>query len=177
MADSVGMVASIACAIHCAAMPLVISYLPLLGLEWLSDESFHQVMAVVCFGLAVLAFVPGWRRHGSLIPIAAGLVGVSLLSVAAFAFEGECCPTCETPAEAEVSQSACSDAECPLCAQEECEATPPEEQATSGFTAWALPFMTPLGGVMLVFGHLVNHRKSCGCQNGSCCLETDSSEA
>ncbi|MEM0925351.1 MAG: MerC domain-containing protein, partial [Planctomycetota bacterium] len=38
--DWIGMIASIGCAIHCAAMPFVIAYLPSLGLSFLSDESF-----------------------------------------------------------------------------------------------------------------------------------------
>ena len=41
-ADWAGMIASIGCAIHCAAMPLVLAYLPTLGLSWLADEVFHK---------------------------------------------------------------------------------------------------------------------------------------
>ena len=54
--DSLGMVASIGCAIHCAAMPFVIAYLPALGLSFLADEAFHQWMALVCFLIAIGAF-------------------------------------------------------------------------------------------------------------------------
>ena len=41
LADWTGMVASIGCAIHCAAMPHVLAYLPALGLTWLADEGFY----------------------------------------------------------------------------------------------------------------------------------------
>ena len=63
-ADWAGMLASIGCAIHCAAMPLVIGYLPLLGIGWLADESFHQVMTGICFVLAAAAF-RAWLEEAS----------------------------------------------------------------------------------------------------------------
>ena len=47
--DGLGMLASIGCAIHCAAMPFVIAYLPALGQSFLAGESFHQAMAISCF--------------------------------------------------------------------------------------------------------------------------------
>ena len=212
-ADSAGMIASIACAIHCAAMPMVIGYLPLLGLSWLADESFHQIMAVVCFGLAALAFVPGWRRHGSLVPVATGIAGVSLLSLAAFGLEGSCCPSCDAAAaetagtativteaivtetaatetavtdasaaedlivevtkddliESDIVEPVCEDTNCQLCAREGSEQSV-EAEPTSTLASWAVPLMTPFGGVLLVLGHLVNHRKSCKCQGDECCL-------
>ncbi|MEO9591829.1 MerC domain-containing protein [Rhodopirellula bahusiensis] len=61
--DWIGIVASIGCAIHCAAMPFVIAFLPALGLSFLADESFHQWMALACFLFAIAAFVPGFRKH------------------------------------------------------------------------------------------------------------------
>ncbi|MEZ6100979.1 MAG: MerC domain-containing protein [Pirellulaceae bacterium] len=78
-ADRAGMVASIGCAIHCAAMPLVLAYLPALGLTWLSDEGFHKWMAAICFGLAAAAFVPGWRKHRSFLPAIWGATVVGAL--------------------------------------------------------------------------------------------------
>ena len=57
--DWAGMVASVGCAIHCAAMPFVIAYLPTLGLSFLADEAFHQWMAVGCLTLAFDCVHPG----------------------------------------------------------------------------------------------------------------------
>ena len=45
--DFAGIAASLGCAIHCAAMPFVIGYLPNLGLTWMAREGFHQWTAVV----------------------------------------------------------------------------------------------------------------------------------
>ncbi|MEN1678407.1 MAG: MerC domain-containing protein [Planctomycetota bacterium] len=162
VADGAGLIASIACAIHCAAMPLVIGYLPMLGLSWLADPSFHRVMAVVCFGFALAAFVPGWRRHGSLTPTLFGIAGIAMLSVAAFCLEDGCCPACALEGSASASELACSDPECQSCQEEAVEAVfQPMPQQTQ--TAWYTPLITPLGGVLLVLGHVSNHRRSCQC--------------
>jgi hypothetical protein len=164
-ADRAGMAASIACAIHCAAMPIAIGYLPLLGLEWLANESFHRVMALVCFGLAVAAFVPGWRRHGSVMPAILGGVGIASLALAAFGLGGECCASCTVPSPRVVGD--CGDSTCAVCLSQE---VPKPPTALSSLLGTSAPLLTPLGGVLLVAGHLLNRRKSCACRDGECCL-------
>lgn len=98
--DWLGVAASVLCAIHCAAMPFVVGFLPLLGLSFLAEPSFHKWMVGVCLALALLAFVPGWRRHHRLAPTLIGLSGLGLISFAAFAGPEDCCPTpCATTTE------------------------------------------------------------------------------
>ena len=175
-ADMAGMVASIGCAIHCAAMPLVLAYLPAFGLGWLADDGFHQWMAVVCFALAAVAFVPGWRKHGSFVPAIWGAAGVLLLSTAAFGMECSCCPSqdLEQPASAPRSGAGCEDETCEFCVAE----SVPVESASESNSRFAslTPLITPLGGLLLVLGHVVNHRKSCHCRSNSCCLESAHAE-
>jgi hypothetical protein len=133
--DAVGMVASIGCAIHCAAMPFVIAYLPALGLSFLADEAFHQWMAVGCFAIALTAFVPGFRKHGRLTLVVIGSVGLVMISFAAFGLAGDCCAACESHATQTEFQGGllavggeatsqtgegCTDACCALCENEEC---------------------------------------------------------
>ncbi|MDB4775508.1 MerC domain-containing protein [bacterium] len=93
--DWIGVAASLLCAIHCAAMPFVVGFLPLLGLSFLADPSFHQWMVAVCLAMALVAFVPGWRRHHRAVPAIIGVLGLSLISFAAFAGPDDCCPTCD----------------------------------------------------------------------------------
>ena len=170
--DGLGMLASIGWAIHCAAMPFVSAYLPALGQSFLAGESFHQAMAISCFIIALSAFLPGLRKHGSFKPLMIGGVGVSMLSVAAFGWAGECCPSCEEPPQPNlaVSEEAC----CPDCespSEVECvEPTPAaSDSKTAGLFGAFLPWITPLGGITLVFAHIANHRL--GCING-CCPDT-----
>lgn len=143
-ADWAGIVASIGCAIHCAAMPLVLAYLPAFGLSWLADEGFHQWMAMICFVLAAIAFAPGWWRHRSLVPAGVGLLGLALITGTAFFATDVCCAAgCHTA----------------YCAETMAVATP-------ALSRQIIPWLTPLGGLLLVTGHLVNHRLSCGCCHG-----------
>lgn len=53
--DLCGVAASVACAIHCAALSLILATLPAWGLSWLADKAFHRWMALllVCMVFAV----------------------------------------------------------------------------------------------------------------------------
>lgn len=168
LADWAGMVASIGCAIHCAAMPLVLAYLPTFGLGWLAGEGFHRWMAVVCFLFAAAAFVPGWRKHRSFLPAVWAAMGLALLTMAAFGMEDSCCASC-APSESVASTT--TDADCATCATNEHavgESNEGDGTTVAGFSL--TPFVTPLGGLLLVVGHILNHRKSCRCQGNTCCL-------
>lgn len=62
-ADRVGFAASMLCAIHCAAMPLVLAVLPTLGLGaggWIDIDQGIVVFATL---LAATTLTLGWRRH------------------------------------------------------------------------------------------------------------------
>ena len=174
--DLLGVIASIGCAIHCAAMPMVVSYLPLFGLEFLADESFHRWMAVICFVIALAAFVPGWRKHRKLVPAAVGAFGLGVISATAF-FSTDCCSSCESllvadrPVLEASDPNACTES---CCQQPDIESQnlatgsdatlsqTPGQVLQAGFTLW----LTPLGGFLLITGHLLNHRSKCRCE---CC--------
>ena len=175
-ADWTGLAASIACGIHCAAMPLLLSYLPSFGLSWLAHEGFHQWMTVVCFVFAASAFVPGWRKHKSLVPAFSGVIGITLLSLSAFVFGDECCAAAtgsQLAQNAACTDAACTDAACTDAAcseQKSGQATDVQKSFQfASFTNW----LSPLGGFFLVIGHIANHRKNCTCSSGHCCLEAD----
>ncbi len=185
-ADWTGLAASIACGIHCAAMPLLLSYLPSFGLSWLAHEGFHQWMTVACFIFAASAFVPGWRKHKSLVPAFSGVIGITLLSLSAFVFGDECCAAAtgsQLTQNAACTDAACTDAACTdaACTDAACTDAACSEQKSgqatdiqksfqfASFTNW----LSPLGGLFLVIGHIANHRKNCTCSSGHCCLEAD----
>lgn len=114
--DWLGIVASVGCAIHCAAMPFVIAYLPALGLSFLADEAFHKWMALVCFLIAIASFIPGVRTHGNWTPISVGAIGLAIITFAAFGLAGECCPSCAANSQAAVGvDSGCDDPNCENC--------------------------------------------------------------
>lgn len=176
--DWLGIVASVGCAIHCAAMPFVIAYLPALGLSFFADESFHKWMTLACFLIAIVAFIPGVRKHGSWIPVSIGAIGLAFITFAAFGLAGECCAGCESAAlNSSNTISAAgvgSETECVQC--EECASCASNQETvdsvSSGNTekndllTTLAPWITPFGGLMLVSAHLLNRRYGCLC---GCC--------
>ena len=180
-ADWTGLAASIACGIHCAAMPLLLSCLPSFGLSWLAHEGFHQWMTVACFLFAAAAFVPGWRKHKSLVPAFSGVIGITLLSLSAFVFGDECCAAAAQNqgsqsaacTDAACTDAACTDSACTACSEEEIGQSPEvsTQYQFATFTNW----LSPLGGLFLVIGHIANHRKNCTCSSGHCCLDGEQS--
>ena len=178
--DWLGIVASIGCAIHCAAMPFVIAYLPAIGLSFLADEAFHKWMALACFLIAVSAFVPGIRKHGSWIPLGVGCIGLGIITFAAFGLDCDCCP----PKSSGGSDSTAAVAtNCECCDSGSCNnsgkdstgenSNTPNNQVAAGigidsaspFLAALTPWVTPFGGLLLVTAHLLNRRYGLG----GCC--------
>lgn len=61
--DTVGACLSFACAIHCIAMPLVITVLPLLGLGILAHSKFETFMFITTISLASASLCWGTMIH------------------------------------------------------------------------------------------------------------------
>jgi hypothetical protein len=60
--DSAGMLASTLCAIHCAAMPLLIGALTVAGVGWLGSEGLEWGILGGSLSVGLLALVPSYRR-------------------------------------------------------------------------------------------------------------------
>jgi MerC mercury resistance protein len=53
--DLVGMVLALTCVVHCMAMPLVLVYLPVLGMGWLADPKVHYTLLGTNVGWVVVS--------------------------------------------------------------------------------------------------------------------------
>ena len=60
--DNCGIVASLACAIHCMAAPFLLLLSPAVGLAW-SHPSVHWIMAALVLPLALVVVHRGYKRH------------------------------------------------------------------------------------------------------------------
>lgn len=78
-ADRVGAAASLLCAVHCAALPFVLTLLPLLGLDFLAGHAFERGFVLFAGTLASVALVVGYRRHRRRLPLLLALPGLLLL--------------------------------------------------------------------------------------------------
>lgn len=84
VADWFGITASMACAIHCLLVPVLLVTGTLLPASFLADEAFHSAMFWLILPAAVLAFGIGCRRHRDRRVLLLGVIGVAgmALSVA-----------------------------------------------------------------------------------------------
>ncbi|TXD42781.1 MerC domain-containing protein [Lujinxingia vulgaris] len=80
--DRLGIIGSVACIIHCALTPALVSSLAALG--FLADALVHQVLVVLLLGVALLAFWPGFKVHRDLRIVAGAVAGVSILIATGF---------------------------------------------------------------------------------------------
>ena len=83
--DFFGMVTSIACAIHCAILPLLLSSLPFFGINIINNSSFEWLMIGIAFFVGSIAVLHGYRsHHKSLTPFYLFSAGFIFLVVKQF---------------------------------------------------------------------------------------------
>ena len=61
--DLMGIVTSIACAIHCALLPLLLTSLPLFGINIINNSFFEWTMIGIAFIVGCYALHHGYKRH------------------------------------------------------------------------------------------------------------------
>ena len=78
--DALGVAASIACAIHCAILPLIVSSLPILGINIIHNRAFEFGMIGLALCVGSYSLVHGYRKHhGRFAPFMLFSVGMSIL--------------------------------------------------------------------------------------------------
>ncbi len=78
--DALGITSSLACAIHCAVLPLLISSLPIFGINIIENVKFENGMIFLAFLIGCLALYNGYNKHHqSFLPILIFVVGILLL--------------------------------------------------------------------------------------------------
>ena len=78
--DAMGIGASLACAIHCALLPLFMSSLPLFGINIIENLAFEVGMIVLAFLIGAWSFYHGFKKHHhSPLPFLVFLAGFSFL--------------------------------------------------------------------------------------------------
>lgn len=87
--DKAGAVLSSACAIHCIAMPLVLTSLPLIGLGFLADHAFESWVLLTMVIIASLAAWKGHAKHGKWRVTATFMFAIFVMVVAHFTHDHE----------------------------------------------------------------------------------------
>ena len=61
--DGLGIATSLACAIHCIVLPLVLTSLPLFGINIIHNLYFEWGMILLAFSVGVYSLVHGYKTH------------------------------------------------------------------------------------------------------------------
>lgn len=61
--DALGITSTLACAIHCALLPLFLNSLPLFGLNIINNTFFEASMIAFAFGIGGYSLLHGYKRH------------------------------------------------------------------------------------------------------------------
>ncbi|MDZ7629879.1 MAG: MerC domain-containing protein [Gemmatimonadaceae bacterium] len=75
--DAVGATASLACAVHCVAVALLLGGLP--AASFLAAAWIDWVFLAASLTIGVLALVPGYRRHHRRTPLVLFVSGITVL--------------------------------------------------------------------------------------------------
>jgi uncharacterized membrane protein len=80
--DALGISASLACAIHCALLPLLMTSLPVFGVEIIKNQQFELGMILLAFIIGAISLGHGFKRHHhSFKPLILFSIGIALLFV------------------------------------------------------------------------------------------------
>ncbi len=80
--DALGIATSVACAIHCALLPLFLSSLPLFGVNIIENIRFEYFMIALAFAVGIYALYHGFKKHHhSWWPISLFSIGILFLIV------------------------------------------------------------------------------------------------
>jgi tetrahydromethanopterin S-methyltransferase subunit C len=61
--DALGVATSVACAIHCALLPLFLTSLPIFGINIIHNRTFEIGMIVLAFCIGSYSLFHGFRKH------------------------------------------------------------------------------------------------------------------
>ena len=78
--DGLGIATSLACAIHCIVLPLLLTSLPLFGINIIHNVFFEWGMILLAFFVGVYALVHGYKtHHKNMLPVFLFTAGFLLL--------------------------------------------------------------------------------------------------
>ncbi len=78
--DALGIATSLACAIHCIVLPIILTSLPLFGVNIIHNIYFEWGMIILAFAIGVYALLHGYKNHHqNKLPVWLFVVGFLIL--------------------------------------------------------------------------------------------------
>lgn len=88
--DGLGIATSLACAIHCAVLPLILTSLPLFGVNIIHNSFFEWTMIAIAFLVGTYSLYHGYiKHHRSLMPVIIFAIGFVFLATKQFLHDYE----------------------------------------------------------------------------------------
>ena len=81
--DTAAVLLSGVCMLHCLALPIILTILPVMNVSLLDEKTFHLVMMVFILPVSVIALSIGCRQHKDKLTIILGTIGLLVLTVTA----------------------------------------------------------------------------------------------
>jgi len=86
--DKTGATVSWVCAVHCLAMPLMISFLPLLGISFLAPEGIEYLIIGISIVIALISLLPAYfKQHRKIRSLLLFVSGICFVIFADILFE------------------------------------------------------------------------------------------
>lgn len=83
--EAIGISAALACAIHCALLPLFISSIPLFGINFLNNLFFEAGMILTAIAIGGYTLWHGYQKHHhSIFPLLSFAAGMAFLIIKQF---------------------------------------------------------------------------------------------
>lgn len=83
--DSLGIIASFICLLHCIFVPLILFTIPVFAVRFLEADSTHKMLAFFVVLFATLSVIPGYFRHKNLYVLSGMISGLLFVLFATFA--------------------------------------------------------------------------------------------
>ncbi len=81
--DTVAVVFSAVCMLHCLALPIIFTILPIVNVALLDEQSFHLLMLVFILPVSLIALSIGCRQHKDPLTLTLGIIGLGALTFTA----------------------------------------------------------------------------------------------
>ena len=81
--DKTAVVLSAICLLHCLALPIVLTLLPVVNIVLLSEHVFHGLLLAFILPISVIALSIGCREHKDTATIVLGISGLAILTFCA----------------------------------------------------------------------------------------------
>jgi hypothetical protein len=82
--DTAAVIMSGICMLHCLALPVVLTLLPIANIALLDEKTFHLIMIVFILPVSLIALTIGCRQHKDTLTLCLGSIGLIILTFTAF---------------------------------------------------------------------------------------------